>query len=118
MKKILYHPLTIFITSLIVLFSIISLRSNLLRRLSLSQDNLKSIQERYKQLKTSIAEEQPKLEEVENSLTKERLKRDALLTQKEKEIAIKLPEIIIEEDESQIKNDQNTFEKWVEIIWY
>jgi cell division protein FtsB len=115
MKKILYHPLTILAISLLVIIAIFSLRSNL-KRLSLSQENLKSAQMAYEKVKQETAEDETLLEQLQQPFVQEKITRNELLRQKDDEILIKLPDIIIEHKEPNEIQEKTVFEQWKEVL--
>lgn len=115
MKKILYHPLVITAVTILVMIIIFSLRHNL-KRLSLSQENLRSAQIVYEKQKQETAKQEAMLENMQQPLAKEKLVRNELLKQKEGEVLIKLPDITIERQESEKKQEKTIFEQWLEVL--
>lgn len=115
LKKIFYHPVLIVATTILVFVAIFSLQQRL-QRLSLSQENLKSAQKSFENQKMITQQDQDTLEEKKQPLSQEKLIRDELLGQTENEIAIKLPDIILEQEEPEQVPEKSIYEQWLEVL--
>lgn len=115
MKKLLYHPLTILVITFLVIIAITSLRSNQ-KRVSLSQENLKSAQIAYEKEKRETTKEKALLEQLQQPFIQEKIARDELLRQKNNEILIKLPDIVIQQKENTEVQQKTVFEQWKDVL--
>ena len=115
MKKVLYHPLFVALITLLVIFFIFNLRSKL-QRLTLSQENLRTIQKEVNQQEKSVKKIRKLSEKSQTSLTIEKLTRSELLMQKEGEVVIKLPEIKTEKENLGHSKPETPIQKWLKIL--
>jgi hypothetical protein len=119
MKKlfstIIFHPLTLLIATVLVVLAIVNLRTNL-KRLELSEQNIKLEQEEGNRLKSEIQLLDDQIEQSSQPLAKERLIRNELVRQVEGEIVLKLPDIEINQDLAEEAIKKNNWEEWIEII--
>jgi cell division protein FtsB len=115
MKKVLYHPLFVALITLLVIFFIFNLRSKL-QRLTLSQENLRTIQKEVNQQEKSVEELKELSEKSQTPLTVEKLTRSELLMQKEDEVVIKLPEIKTEKENLSHSKPETPIQKWFKIL--
>lgn len=115
MKRLLYHPLTAILITALVIYFIISLRSNL-KKLEISRQNLSNIQQDVAQLSEEVESQKQTLNQAQQPLAKEKLARDELLLKKSGEYVIDLPDIILTELESEPSPSPRPIEKWIELI--
>lgn len=115
MKNIVYHPLAILMTTVLVIIAIFSLRNNL-KRLSLSQENLKSAQLAYEKVKQDTAKDRALLNQFQHPFVQEKITRNELLRQKNNEILIKLPDIVVEQKKQDPIPQKTVFEQWKKVL--
>ncbi len=115
MKRLLYHPLTAILVTALVIYFVISLRSNL-KKLEISRQNLSNIQQDVSQLSKEVETQKQTLNEAQQPLTKEKLARDELLLKKSGEYVIDLPDIVLTDVELESSPSPRPIEKWIELI--
>ncbi len=109
------HLVALFLTIIAIIF-IISLRQNL-QKIEVSQKNVGKLEQQVQKLETEIENKQTRLEKAQQPLAKEKIARDELLLQKDNELVVQLPEIIIKAEEKQAPEEKTSWEKWQEVLF-
>lgn len=116
MKKILYHPFFVVAITIIALIIIFNLKSKL-NRLTISQENLKAIQQEVTQVETDLQANQILLEKSQRPIAEEKLTRSELLMQKENELIIKLPDIEEPVETVETATKKTPLAQWKELFF-
>jgi len=90
-KKILLHPIVIFLISLASLLLVFSLYQNA-KEITNSTADLKEVELEVDQKQQKIDNLENQLNQAQTNFTKEKIIRDELLMQKEGELVIQIPE--------------------------
>ena len=90
MKKLLFHPISAIILTIVSLSVISSLRSHH-QSLQSQQQLLLARKQEISQLETQLQQQQQQIEQASYAITKERMIRDELLMQKEGELIVQIP---------------------------
>ncbi len=115
MKKILYHPLTILLVSILSLYCIFSLRKNL-KRINISRENLRNINNQVRQLKTKVDQKEKQLKQAKKSYSKEKIARNELLLKKPGEYVIQLPELNVDRKQTESSLQSQPIEQWKKLL--
>jgi cell division protein FtsB len=115
MKNLFYHPLTAILITALVIYFIISLRSNL-KKLEISRQNLSNIQQDVTQLSKEVESQKQTLHEAQQPLAQEKLARNELLLKKSGEYVIDLPDIVLKDIKLEPSPSPRPIKKWMELI--
>lgn len=114
-SKILSHPITIVLFSLIFVLFFISLRKNATKT-KISTQNISTLENEIQSLEKKIDESQKELEIAQSPLSQEKIIRNELLMQKEGEYIVQLPEL----KKKEVKNEKgktSPWEAWRELMF-
>jgi cell division protein FtsB len=117
MFKILFHPFSLVIATIIVVLLWLSLWANT-REIKQSQDFILTLQNKVENEKKEVSHLEEKLNQADSDTQKERLIRDELLMQKPGEYVIQVPEVPISEEKVQETQKITTpWEEWRTLLF-
>lgn len=116
--KVVQHPITIVIFTLLCAALVISLRQGE-NKIERSTEEISSLEEQAYSLSLEVQDLQEELEYSKSPEYKEKIIRNELLMQKENEyiVQLSLPETSKENSTKIIENKESTQEKWLQILF-
>lgn len=116
-SRIIFHPLTAVVLTIIGLF-ILMQNHQRLKRLDIARQNIQQAEQEVEAAEEELLQVETALEEAQEPLAQETLLRDSLLMQREGELVIKLPEIsIVEEEAEREQIDEGNWQAWMEVVF-
>jgi hypothetical protein len=116
MKKIIFHPFTIIIFTLISTTILISLNKTRSKTTS-SVRNTELLEEDIASISREVSQTEQSLAKSNHPLTREKILRNELLMQKEAEYIIQLPDINLAKTNNLEKNQQSPWEEWKKLLF-
>jgi len=116
MKKILYHPLIMFIIAIASILFFFSLNKNSKKK-DISNENIKVLEQEVNTMTEDINSLEEELEKSNQEFNKEKIARDELLLQKPNEKIIILPKIQLNTNKQKDEQEDKTIlEEWIELL--
>lgn len=115
MQKLLHHPITVIIFTVIAVLFYFSLEKSA-GTAELSTNTLQKLQQDTEQLNKDVQQLEEKLSDAGNSVAKEKIARDELLLQKPGEYAIQIPDVAPTQNTATPVQTETPWQKWKLIL--
>ena len=116
MKSLLYHPVTLAVFTILVIFIIISMHQTV-NQIQRSTQTTSLLDQEIDQIASEVSGLEAALAQAQSEFTKEKIARDELLLKKEGEIVLQLPEIHLPETKTASHSAQTPWQEWQALLF-
>lgn len=117
MTKLIQHPLTILLATILVIVFFISLESSS-NKTQVSSQNIQVLEKEVSQISEEILELQDKIEQTNTQQFQEKIVRNELLLQKPNEFVLQIPQSALDETEikEHTQEKQTPLQQWKTLL--